>query len=311
MEQGSTILITGGTGLIGTALTKALIGNGYKVIILTRDPTSKKNQSQKSVTYAGWDIEKQTLDLKALQQADYIVHLAGAGIADKRWTEKRKQEIVDSRVKSGELLVKTLKENQHKVKAFISASAIGWYGNDQKTPHPHPFIETDNAADDFLGNTCRQWEASVQPVTALDIRLVKIRTGIVLSSQGGALKEFQKPIRFGIAAILGGGKQIISWIHIEDLVRIYMYALQNENLQGAYNAVAPHPVSNKELTIQLAKQMKGSFFVPVHVPVFVLKWMLGEMRNEVLKSVTVSSKKIKSQDFTFQFPALAAALKNV
>ena len=310
MEQASTILITGGTGLIGTALTKALIGNGHKVIILTRDPTSKKNLPE-NTTYAAWDIEKQTLDLKALQQADYIVHLAGAGIADKRWTEKRKQEIVDSRVKSGELLVKTLKENQHKVKAFISASAIGWYGNDQKTPHQHSFIETDNAADDFLGNACRQWEASIQSVTALGIRLVVIRTGIVLSSQGGALKEFQKPIRFGIAAILGGGKQIISWIHIEDLVRIYMYALQNENFQGVYNAVAPHPVSNKEFTIQLARQMKGSFFVPVHVPVFVLKWMLGEMRTEVLKSATVSSKKIKSQDFTFQFPALAAALKNV
>ncbi|HEY9364941.1 MAG TPA: NAD-dependent epimerase/dehydratase family protein, partial [Chitinophagaceae bacterium] len=146
MEQASTILITGGTGLIGTALTKALIGNGHKVIILTRDPTSKKNLPE-NTTYAAWDIEKQTLDLKALQQADYIVHLAGAGIADKRWTEKRKQEIVDSRVKSGELLVKTLKENQHKVKAFISASAIGWYGNDQKAPHQHSFIETDNAAD--------------------------------------------------------------------------------------------------------------------------------------------------------------------
>ncbi|MGB3154499.1 MAG: TIGR01777 family oxidoreductase, partial [Chitinophagaceae bacterium] len=234
---------------------------------------------------------------------------AGAGVADKRWTKKRKQEIVDSRVKSCKLLADSLKTIPNKVKAVVSASAIGWYGPDPTLPNPTPFVEGDPVDDSFLGSTCRQWEESIEPVTQSGKRLVKLRIGIVLSKDGGALKEFIKPLKFGVAAILGSGKQIISWIHINDLVRLFIMAMENETWQGTYNAVAPNPVSNKELTLQLAKSRK-KFFIPIHVPTFVLKIMLGEMSVEILKSATVSSKKIQEAGFQYTFPVIKDALTN-
>jgi len=305
-----TVLITGGTGLIGKNLTGHLTAKGYEVIILGREKiVDSKN---KQVTYALWNIEKQEIDVTAIAKADYIIHLAGAGIADKRWTKKRKQEIVDSRVKSGELLVKTLKENANKVKAVISASAIGWYGKDDSTSANNDgFKETAPSSEDFLGQTCKQWERSLEPVTQLNKRLVIVRTGIVLSNEGGALIEFIKPLRFGIATILGSGKQIISWVHIDDLVRIYTSATENENINGVYNAVASSPVSNKDLILQLARIRRKSFFIPVYVPSFILKLMLGEMSIEILKSTTVSCGKIKKEGFTFLYPTIGAALKAV
>src|SRR6478672_9774673 len=189
-----TVLITGGTGLIGRALTQALVAKGYGVIILTRKVPAQKESSQ--IHYAQWNVETQSLDSRAIQQADYIVHLAGAGVAEKRWTKKRKQEIVNSRVQSGALVIKALRENENHVTAVISASAIGWYGPDPQVPNPHPFKEEDKAAMDFLGTTCVQWERSIKPVEDLKKRLVILRTGIVLSNNGGAYAEFKKPLRF-------------------------------------------------------------------------------------------------------------------
>jgi len=311
-----TILITGGTGMIGKALTKALLEKDYNVIILTRQP-EKQTVGTAKLSYAGWNIPNQTIDKEAIAKSDYIIHLAGARIADKRWTKKRKKQIVDSRVKTGQLLVKALKENANNVKAVISASAIGWY----LIPNPSPqsgeggratvFREEDPPANDFLGQTCRQWEESLEPVIQLNKRLVKIRTGIVLSNEGGALPEFIKPLRFGIAPILSNGKQIISWIHIEDLVRIYIAAIENENMNDVYNAVAPGPVSNKELVLQLAKIKRGGFYVPIHVPSFILRLILGEMSVEVLKSAAVSCDKIHFTGFTFLYPSLESALKEI
>ena len=305
-----TILITGGTGLIGKNLTGHLTDKGYEVILLSRKSIVRPDN--KLVKSALWNIDKQEIDTDVLSKADYIIHLAGAGIADKRWTKKRKQEIVDSRIKSGELLVKALNENANNVKVVISASAIGWYGEDSPTLKAiEGFKETGPASEDFLGQACKRWEESLEPVTHLNKRLVKLRTGIVLSTEGGALPEFIKPLRFGIAAILGGGKQMISWIHIDDLARIYIAAIENENITGVYNAVAPSPVSNKELVLQLAKLRKGSFFIPVHVPSFILKFVLGEMSIEVLKSTTVSDDKIKKTGFTFLYPSVHAALEQL
>ena len=296
--------------MIGKALTEALLEKNYKVIILSRKVASQQPINE-NLLYAEWDIPNQIIDKAAIERADYIIHLAGAGIADKRWTKKRKQEIVDSRVKSGELLTKTLQEIPNKVKAVISASAIGWYGADPVIPNPKPFTEDDPADSSFLGETCKQWEESTEPVTQLGKRSVKLRTGIVLSKQGGALKEFEKPLRFGIAAILGNGRQVYSWIHIDDLVRLYITAIEDDNMRGAYNAVTPKPVSNKELTLHLARTKKGSFFIPVYIPSFALKIALGEMSIEVLKSATVSCDKIHYSGFTFLYPTIEAALKNL
>ncbi|MEI9911894.1 MAG: TIGR01777 family oxidoreductase [Bacteroidota bacterium] len=303
----STVLITGGTGLIGKAVTKALLERNHHIIILSRNGGDNQ-RSVANLSYAKWNIEEQTIDKDAIAKADYIIHLAGAGVADKRWTKKRKQEIVSSRVKGGELLVRALKENANNVKAIISSSAIGWYGPDPVIPNPRPFTEDDPARDDFVGQTCKKWEQSLEPVNKMNKRLVTLRTGIVLSNDGGALAEFKKPLKFGTAAILGNGKQIISWIHIDDLVRLYITAIEDENMNGVYNAVSPNPVSNKQLTLQLAKISRGKFFIPIYVPSFILKWVMGELSIEVLKSATVSCDKVHYKGFTFLYPSIEAAL---
>jgi uncharacterized protein len=308
----ATVLITGGTGLIGSALAKELLNKGYHVIILSRSP--EKYSSTSRLAYAKWDIGRETIDAGAVTKSDYIIHLAGEGVADKRWTPKRKKQIADSRINSSHLLVKALQENVNNVKAVVSASGIGWYGSsfqvipDDKGTETNPFVENDPAAGDFLGTTCKEWEASIDPVTSLGKRLVKFRTGIVLSKEGGALQEFKKPLRFGIATILGNGKQIISWIHIDDLVRLYIAAMENERLKGVYNAVAPHPATNKKLVIQLAKIMRGRFYIPIYIPSFILKMVFGELSIEVLKSAAVSCNKIKAEGYSFLYPSLSAAL---
>ena len=306
----ATILISGGTGLIGNALTKHLLEKGHKVIILTRNlkRAIDKNLVDERLTYARWNAEEQSIDRHAIEKADYIVHLAGEGIADKRWTEKRKKQIVQSRTQGSAILIKALKEIPNNVKAVISASAIGWYGPDKKEKSPRPFVETDPPDKSFLGDTCRWWEESIQPVKQLGKRLAILRFGIVLANGGGAFAEFKKPIRFGIASILGSGKQVISWIHISDLCRLIMYVLENERMEGVYNAVAPSPVTNKELILQLAQRMRGKTFIPIHVPSWVLKTMLGELSIEVLKSATVSSEKVQQTGFQFLYPQIDAAL---
>ncbi len=303
-----TILISGGTGMIGKTLTKLLLKNGYEVIILTRHlPTN--NLATPGLSYAIWDITKQIIDNRAIEKADHIIHLAGAGVVDKKWTSAYKKEIQDSRTESSRLLVSTLKNFPNKVKTVASASAIGWYGAD--ATGTKPFVETETSSKDFLGETCRLWEESVAPVEALEVRLVKLRTGIVLSNSGGALAEFKKPLKLGVAGILGDGKQIVSWIHVDDLCRMYISAIENNNLSGAYNAVAPLPVSNKTLTLELAKQLNGNRFIPLHVPIFVLKIMMGERSVEVLKSNTVSCAKIQQTGFDFIYPDIESALKEL
>jgi hypothetical protein len=299
----TTITITGGTGMIGAALTKKLAAKGHNIIILSRKAKAPSGR----ILYKEWDVEKGTIDSTAVTEADYIVHLAGANVADGRWTEKRKKEIVDSRVKSGNLLVKTLHNQPNKVKAVISASAQGWYGADPHIPNPKPFVETDGADNDFLGRTCQLWEEAISPVAAMGKRLVIFRIGIVLSKEGGAFAEFKKPLTFGAATILGKGNQVVSWIHLDDLVRLFTTAIEDNTWQGVYNAVAPYPVSNKELILEIARQ-RGKFSIPFHVPAFALKLALGEMSIEVLKSTTVSSQKAEEAGFQFLYPTIDKAV---
>ncbi|HWV69570.1 TIGR01777 family oxidoreductase [Chitinophaga sp.] len=299
-----TVIITGGTGLIGTALTRLLLERGYKVIILTRRPDKRSNGN---VTYAHWNVETQTVDKEAIQQADYIVHLAGANVGGKRWTAARKQEIIDSRTQSSELIFTALKNFPNKVKKVISASATGFYGEYSD----HTFTETDPPATDYLATTTHAWEQSISKVTGLDKKLVIFRTGIVLSKDGGALKEFYKPLRFGFATILGSGEQFVPWIHIHDIVRLYFNAIVNDRLEGIYNAVAPNPVTNRELIISMARMAKGKSFMTTYVPSFALKLALGEMSVEVLKSVKASADKIQRTGFQYSYPTINEAMEQL
>jgi uncharacterized protein (TIGR01777 family) len=306
----SVVLISGGTGLIGTKLTHHLTDNNYEVIILSRD--KDRSSDNPKITYAFWDVKKQIIDVEALKKADHIIHLAGAGVMDKKWTSAYKKEIVESRTKSAGLILNSLKHEEHHVKTFVSASAIGYYGaDDHPLLHNGGFIESDPGDKNFLGETCVLWEASVEPATELGMRLVKIRTGIVLGNEGGAFKEFKMPLKFGVAAILGNGKQILSWIHIDDLCRIYMDALTMSEMSGTYNGVAPSPVSNKKLMLVTAEKFRNKFFIPIHVPTFLLKLFLGKRSVEILKSATVSAKKIKSIGFTFLYPTIEAAIEEL
>jgi uncharacterized protein (TIGR01777 family) len=302
----ATICITGGSGMIGKAMAAYLISKGHQIIILTRSLLASDKKQNNNITYKIWDIDKNYIDPEALKNTDAIIHLAGASVAEKRWTKKRKEEILKSRTESGKLLIHALQSHPHQVKTIISASAIGWYGPDQGTI----FTEDMLANNDFLGDTCRQWEASLHPAINLGIRLVTLRIGIVLSPLGGALPEFLKPIRFGIAPILGSGEQMISWIHVDDLCRIFEKSLTDSTMQGLYNAVAPQPVSNKNFMLTLAKSQR-KFFIPIHAPAFALKIALGEMSIEVLKSCTVSSAKIQQTGFQFIYPSVEAAFKQL
>jgi len=302
-----TVLITGGTGMVGTSLTKLLLNKGYQVIVLTRQP---RVSNVPNLSYAVWEIAKGYIDPLAIGKADAIVHLAGAGVADKRWSKKRKQEIVDSRVMSGALLVKYLTAHTHQVKTVVAASAIGWYGPDTAESLMNGFTETDPVDGAFLGDTCKRWEDSVNQIETLGIRLVTLRIGIVLNKKGGALAEFIKPAQFGMATIFGNGKQMVSWIHHQDLCKMILFGIETASLKGVFNAVSPDPKRNKDLIIAITKKLRG-FYIPIPVPAFVLKIMLGEMSIEILKSAKVSSKKIQGAGFNFDYPTLHSALNDL
>jgi uncharacterized protein (TIGR01777 family) len=308
----ATVLITGGTGLIGSALTKALIAKNYKVIILTRSLKAKK--STLDISYAQWNVKEQTIDTNAIENANHIVHLAGANVGEKRWTEDRKREIVESRIMSSALIVKALREISNDVKSVTSASGIGWYGEDKKLFEAGlrnetvvPFNENDPADEGFLGQTCKQWEESIEPVSDMGIRLVKLRNGLVLSNEGGYYKELKKPMKFGLAAILGNGKQVVSWIHIDDIVRLYIATIEDDKWEGVYNAVTPDPVKHKALVMTIVRARR-KFSFRFRVPPPVLKRVIGEGAIEALKSTTVLPAKVQSSGFVFEYPTIEQAI---
>lgn len=304
-----TVLIAGGTGTIGKRLQQLLTARKYEVIILSRQTGSKK-PAVPQTAYAHWDPAKGEIDREAVASADYIINLSGAGVAEQRWTARRKRAILESRTQSCALLVKALQEIPNKVKAVVSASASGYYGPDTRQSLSKGFSEDDPPATDFLAAVCRKWEESIQPVRELGKRLVILRTGIVLSRNGGAFTEFMKPFRFGVAAILGSGRQMVCWIHEDDICNMYIRALEHETMSGPYNAVAPAAVTNKELVLALAAARRR-FYVPVHVPAFALRIALGEMSVEVLKSSHLSAARIQQSGYQFAFPDIRSAAQHL
>lgn len=293
----ANILITGGSGLIGKALISKLLKENHTVSILSRSPKKIKN-----VTVYLWNINNEEIENKAFNNIDYIIHLAGAGIADKRWTQKRKQEIIDSRVKSTQLLYNKVKEQKVLLKGFISASAIGYYG---AITSDKEFIEDDGSASDFLGTVCNLWEKSILQFKKAGIPTTIFRTGIVLSNNGGALTKMQTPI----VTPIGSGKQWMPWIHIDDLCQMYLDAV-NGNLTGIFNAVAPEYTTNYSFSKQFAKSIKR-MFLGIGVPSFLLRILFGELSIILLTGSKISSKKILDARFTFKYPNLESAFKQI
>jgi len=300
----NTIGITGGTGFVGQHLTALLLQKGYKVIIFTT--RRARTPAKGNVSYAHWHPNKEKCDINALKEVNAMVHLAGAGIADKRWTAARKKEITDSRIKGTGFLVTQLKTHAINCKTFIAASAIGFYGPDYGKG---PFTENDAPYNDFLGNTCRQWEESSQQASSF-LRTAILRFGIVLGEESGAFPQFLKPMSLGVMPILGSGGQMMSWIAVTDLARLIVFALGNEQFSGIYNAVAPHPVSHWQLMKTIAAK-KGGFKIHIHVPSFALKILLGEMSGEILKSCTVSAQKTLDAGFIYSYPDLDKAVDSI
>lgn len=295
------ILITGATGLVGKQLIEALKPQGHQIAILSRKPTAIEG-----VQSFIWDVEKQTMDPKALAGIETIIHLAGEGIADKKWTPARKQQIIDSRVKSGKLLYNTIKETNAPVTTFISASAVGYYGDRNE----EILKEDSKPGIGFLANCCQLWENAADEGLAMGIRVVKIRIGIILSANGGALPTMQKPIQLFVGAPLGSGKQWMPWIHLEDIIGIFTHALNTEGMHGAYNACAPFPATNKLLTKRIAYFLNRPVW-PLNVPAFVLKMLLGEMSILPLMSNNTSANKILDAGYKFIYPNLDNALAEI
>lgn len=296
------VLITGGTGFVGRHLTQMLIAQGYSVSILTRN----KKSNTKDVFYYAWDVEKQFIEKEAVYKADYVIHLAGENIAEKPWTPKRKEAILSSRALSAQLIYNSLLESNSKIEAFISASAVGIYGaiNGQAI-----CTEGMQPANDFLGLTCQKWELAVQPFVDQGIRSVIIRTGLVLGKDDGLLKKLSPIFKYRFGSALGSGKQYMPWIHIDDLCRIYLEAIQNDEMSGAYNAAVTDNTTNQLFSETLAKVYGYKLWLP-SVPSFVIQFALGEMSKMVLKGRRVSNAKLKTLGFQFEYENLENTMKD-
>jgi uncharacterized protein (TIGR01777 family) len=295
------ILITGASGSVGKRLTRLLLDKGYKVSALSRKPG---NDPQ--VTTYVWDVDKGIIDEHCIDGIDTIIHLAGAGIADERWTESRKKELINSRTRSIALIYGLLKSKAHQVSSVISASAIGYYsdrGDELMT-------ETSAPNTDFMGHCCVEWENAVNEGEQLGLRVVKFRTGVVLDPDGGALPKLAMPVKLYVGSAIGNGQQWIPWIHWLDVADMYLHAIEHTELTGIYNMVAPNPVTNKQLTQAVAKQLRKPLWAP-NVPAFILKLAMGEMSVIVLGSTKVLAQKIQDAGYTFKFAQLPVALKEI
>ena len=294
------VLISGGTGFIGRHLTNLLIAEGYTVSILSRS----QKQNTADVFYYQWDVSKQTIDEESVLKADFVIHLAGENIAEKRWKKERKEAIVQSREQSIRLIYDVLKKNNKKLDAFVSASGIGIYG----AINGSEICDENTApANDFLGTTCQKWEAAADTIASLGIRTVKIRTGLVLGKEDGFLKKLTPIFKFRLGSALGSGKQYMPWIHVNDLCGIYLQTLKNSTMNGAYNAAIFDNTTNATFSKTLAKIYGYSLWLP-NVPAFLIQLAMGEMAQIILTGRRVSSIKIEETGFKFRFTTLKEAL---
>jgi len=292
------ILVTGASGLIGSKLSHVLSGS-HSLVHLSR--TKKAGRTPTFV----WDVSRGEIDPQAITQVDTIVHLAGASVGEKRWTDSWKKEILVSRIQSTQVLYNALKKYPHSVKTFVSASAIGYYGFGGDTV----FDEDSHAGTDFLAQVTKQWEDEVDKISSIGIRVVKVRIGIVLSKNGGALEKMLLPIKFGVGSPLGSGRQNMSWIHIDDLCSVFSKAIEDETMHGAYNAVADW-ATNQDMTHAIAKILRKPLWLP-NVPSLAMKIILGEMAQIVLNGSKVSSEKIRRAGYQFKFANLEEALSDL
>ncbi len=296
------VLITGGSGLIGTRLTEMLNDQNYEVRILTRN---KELTAQPHYFY--WNLDTSEADSKAFEGLDYIIHLAGASVSGGRWTKERKKAILNSRIKSGELLFSKINELGINLKAFVSASGVGFYGTKNKN---HTHKESEIRGTDFLAKVCCEWESEAMKFKASGIRTVVLRTGIVLAKNGGALEKMKTPVKFFLGAALGTGKQHMSWIHLDDICRMYIHSIENQSMEGYYNAVTPDEQTNKTFTKALCNAMNRPF-IPIPVPGIILHLIFGEMASILLTGNKVSAKKILDSGFQFKFGELNEALEDL
>lgn len=285
------IAVTGASGLIGSALVGKLKSDGYTVQRLVRRPTVSSEE-------IFWNPATQEIDLAALEGVDAVIHLAGAGVGDKRWTKKYKAEILNSRLLGTTTIANAVAEVKPKV--FITSSAIGWYGETGN----RAVTETDRGGDDFLAAVCREWEAAAD--LAGDVRTVKIRTGLVLDPTGGALGRMLPLFRFGLGGKLGNGKQWWSWITLHDQLRAIQFVLENKEISGPVNLTSPNPVTNQEFTSALARALRRPALFPA--PAFALKLALGGFSTEILGSKKVLPAVLQDAGFSFEFPHIGPAL---
>ncbi|HBT85615.1 MAG TPA: TIGR01777 family protein [Porphyromonadaceae bacterium] len=297
-----TVLITGGSGMIGRRLSELLIEKGYKVIWLSRERYVKA-----VIPRYRWDYRKGEIDSEALEQADIIIHLSGSNLGEGAWTRSKKQTIVESRVLTARLLLDTLKKLDKKPEAFISASAVGYYGmhTDEKV-----YDEDDlPARNDFLSRTCKKWEAAAFNFKKeLDTRTVALRTSFVIYKNSPALNKLKLPVKFGLGAPIGTGKQFFSWIHLDDLCRLYIKSVEDVGMEGVFNAVSPDQITNAEFMRLLAKEMKRPFFLP-NIPAFILRIIMGEASGMVLEGSRISSQKVIDKGYKFKFDTFIEAIK--
>lgn len=297
----ATILITGGSGLIGTALTKALLEEGHTVRHLGR-----RAGERNGVRTHMWDIHAGTVDVEAMRSVDHIVHLAGAGIADKRWTRARVQELIDSRALSALLLLRAAREQGVEPRSFVSAAGINYYG---AVTGSKVYTEHDPAGADTIGRISLEWEAAVDQWSAV-CRVVKLRTPVVLAAHGGALPKLMAPVKWGAGAPLGTGRQWMPWVHLDDLVQAYRKALFEPGLAGAYNVCAPQDVTNADMMRTVARVLGKPFFLPP-VPGFLLRLALGELSSILLEGSRASNERLVRTGFTFKHPRLEGALRDL